>query len=93
MHINVTIWLLLLYLVGQAEAIRLAVARALLMHEPELKPTLRHAGLISHDARVVERKKPGQAKARKKYTWYVIFRCIYYYRFTNVYIMVYRVKR
>ncbi|KAI8054284.1 ribosomal protein S5 domain 2-type protein [Syncephalis plumigaleata] len=54
---------------GQAEAIRLAVARALLIHEPELKPTLRHAGLISHDARVVERKKPGQAKARKKYTW------------------------
>ncbi|RKP28062.1 ribosomal protein S9/S16-domain-containing protein [Syncephalis pseudoplumigaleata] len=54
---------------GQAEAIRLAVARALLIHEPDLKPALRHAGLISHDARVVERKKPGQAKARKKYTW------------------------
>ncbi|KAI9599123.1 ribosomal protein S5 domain 2-type protein [Syncephalis fuscata] len=54
---------------GQAEAIRLAVTRALLVHEPTLKPALRHAGLVSHDARVVERKKPGQPKARKKYTW------------------------
>ncbi|RKP09268.1 ribosomal protein S5 domain 2-type protein, partial [Thamnocephalis sphaerospora] len=54
---------------GQAEAMRLAVARALLVHHPEIKPVLRKAGLISHDARVVERKKPGQPKARKKYTW------------------------
>jgi len=54
---------------GQSEATRLALARALLLQEPELRDILRPMGLISHDWRTVERKKPGQAKARKKYTW------------------------
>ncbi|PYI10818.1 37S ribosomal protein S9 [Aspergillus sclerotiicarbonarius CBS 121057] len=54
---------------GQAEAITLAVARALLVHEPGLKPILRKAGVITVDARRVERKKPGHVKARKMPTW------------------------
>ncbi|RKP14596.1 mitochondrial ribosomal protein subunit S9 [Piptocephalis cylindrospora] len=54
---------------GQVEAVRLALARALTTQEYDLKATLRKAGLISHDWRTVERKKPGQPKARKKFTW------------------------
>ncbi|KAJ5902523.1 37S ribosomal protein S9 [Penicillium taxi] len=54
---------------GQAEAITLAIARALLLHEPGLKPVLRKAGAITVDARRVERKKPGHVKARKMPTW------------------------
>ncbi|CEO58316.1 Putative 37S ribosomal protein S9 [Penicillium brasilianum] len=54
---------------GQAEAITLAIGRALLLHEPALKPVLRKAGVISVDARRVERKKPGHVKARKMPTW------------------------
>ncbi|KAF9347183.1 37S ribosomal protein S9, mitochondrial [Mortierella sp. AD094] len=54
---------------GQAEAISLGVAKALLTHSPELKPTLRKAGCITRDMRVVERKKPGQYGARKKFQW------------------------
>ncbi|CAG8165074.1 unnamed protein product [Penicillium salamii] len=54
---------------GQAEAITLAVGRALLMHEPGLKPILRKAGTITVDPRRVERKKPGHVKARKMPTW------------------------
>ncbi|KAJ5752234.1 37S ribosomal protein S9 [Penicillium odoratum] len=54
---------------GQAEAITLAIARALLIHEPALKPILRKAGAITVDARRVERKKPGHVKARKMPTW------------------------
>lgn len=75
---------------GQAEAITLAVARALLLHEPGLKPSLRKgtlytifmsayleiitnnwftAGVITVDARRVERKKAGHVKARKMPTW------------------------
>ncbi|KKK14185.1 hypothetical protein P175DRAFT_0442514 [Aspergillus ochraceoroseus IBT 24754] len=54
---------------GQAEAITLALARALLVHEPALKPILRKAGVITVDARRVERKKPGHVKARKMPTW------------------------
>ncbi|PYH48233.1 mitochondrial 37S ribosomal protein uS9m [Aspergillus saccharolyticus JOP 1030-1] len=54
---------------GQAEAITLAVARALMVHEPALKPVLRRAGVITVDARRVERKKPGHVKARKMPTW------------------------
>ncbi|KAF7712689.1 Uncharacterized protein PECH_001664 [Penicillium ucsense] len=54
---------------GQAEAITLAIGRALMMHEPGLKPVLRKAGVISVDARRVERKKPGHVKARKMPTW------------------------
>ncbi|RHZ45768.1 mitochondrial 37S ribosomal protein uS9m [Aspergillus thermomutatus] len=54
---------------GQAEAITLALGRALLVHEPALKPILRKAGVITVDARRVERKKPGHVKARKMPTW------------------------
>ncbi|KAI8331356.1 ribosomal protein S5 domain 2-type protein [Chlamydoabsidia padenii] len=54
---------------GQAEAIKLGVGKALLVHDNELKPTLRKAGCITRDPRVVERKKEGQRKARAKYTW------------------------
>ncbi|SAL97368.1 hypothetical protein [Absidia glauca] len=54
---------------GQAEAIKLGVGKALLIHDAELKPTLRKAGCITRDPRVVERKKEGQRKARAKYTW------------------------
>ncbi|KAL4877708.1 ribosomal protein S5 domain 2-type protein [Aspergillus karnatakaensis] len=54
---------------GQAEAIALALGRALMIHEPALKPLLRKAGVITVDARRVERKKPGHVKARKMPTW------------------------
>ncbi|EMC92312.1 hypothetical protein BAUCODRAFT_38346 [Baudoinia panamericana UAMH 10762] len=54
---------------GQAEAITLAVAKALLAHEPDLKPALRRAGCVTRDPRRVERKKPGHLKARKMPTW------------------------
>ncbi len=52
---------------GQAEAIRLAVARALVKVNEENKPALKAQGFMTRDARVVERKKPGQPKARKKF--------------------------
>ncbi|KAF2197155.1 hypothetical protein GQ43DRAFT_444487 [Delitschia confertaspora ATCC 74209] len=54
---------------GQAEALTLAVAKALLVHEPALKPALRRAGCITRDPRKVERKKAGHVKARKMPTW------------------------
>ncbi|KAI8369289.1 ribosomal protein S9/S16-domain-containing protein [Radiomyces spectabilis] len=54
---------------GQAQAIKLGIGKALLIHNSELKPTLRKAGCITRDPRVVERKKEGQRKARAKYTW------------------------
>ncbi|KAF9180138.1 37S ribosomal protein S9, mitochondrial [Haplosporangium sp. Z 767] len=54
---------------GQAEAISLGIAKALMTHTPGLKPTLRKAGCITRDMRVVERKKPGQYGARKKFQW------------------------
>ncbi len=52
---------------GQAGAIRLAVARCLASLDEESRSTLKKAGLLTRDARVVERKKYGQAKARKKF--------------------------
>ncbi len=52
---------------GQAEAIRLAVSRALVKVDEENKPALKAEGFMTRDARVVERKKPGQPKARKKF--------------------------
>jgi small subunit ribosomal protein S9 len=52
---------------GQAEAIRLAVARALVKMNEENKPVLRANGLLTRDPRMVERKKPGQKKARKRF--------------------------
>ena len=53
-------------LTGQAEAVRLGIARALVKLNPENKISLRKEGLITRDPRMVERKKPGQRKARKK---------------------------
>jgi small subunit ribosomal protein S9 len=52
---------------GQAGAIRLGVARALVQLNEENKPTLRTAGLMTRDPRMVERKKYGQRKARKRF--------------------------
>jgi small subunit ribosomal protein S9 len=52
---------------GQAEALRLAIARALVKINPEDKPTLKAEGFMTRDAREVERKKPGQPKARKHF--------------------------
>ena len=52
---------------GQAEALRLAIARALVKDNAENKPALKAEGFMTRDARVVERKKPGQPKARKHF--------------------------
>ena len=52
---------------GQAEALRLAIARALIKINPVDKPALRAAGFVTRDPRVVERKKPGRPKARKRF--------------------------
>ena len=54
---------------GQAEAIRLAISRALCTLDADNRPALKAEGLLTRDARVVERKKPGQKKARKKFQW------------------------
>lgn len=50
---------------GQAGAIRLGIARALLKVDPEYRPTLRRLGLLTRDPRAKERKKPGLKRARK----------------------------
>lgn len=52
---------------GQAEAIRLGISRGLCDINAEWRPALKHAGLLMRDPRVVERKKPGQKKARKNF--------------------------
>ncbi len=52
---------------GQAEALRLGISRALLKVDPEYRATLKPLGVLTRDSRVVERKKPGQPKARKKF--------------------------
>ena len=52
---------------GQAEALRLAISKALIELNEELKPTLKAEGLTTRDPRMVERKKFGQKKARKKF--------------------------
>ena len=54
---------------GQAEAIRLAISRALCEMNPENRVSLKPEGMLTRDSRVVERKKPGQKKARKKFQW------------------------
>jgi len=54
-------------LTGQAEAIRLAISRALVEIDPENKEKLKIQSLLTRDSRMVERKKPGQKKARKKF--------------------------
>ncbi len=52
---------------GQAEALRLAISKALVEIDAELKAPLKKEGLMTRDPRMVERKKPGQKKARKKF--------------------------
>jgi len=52
---------------GQAEALRLAITRALIKLDPETKAALRAEGFVTRDPRVVERKKPGRPKARKRF--------------------------
>jgi len=52
---------------GQAEALRLAISRALVKINPEDKPALKAEGFMTRDSRIVERKKPGRPKARKKF--------------------------
>ena len=52
---------------GQSEAARLAIARALVKLNPEDKKALRAEGFMTRDSRSVERKKPGQPKARKRF--------------------------
>ena len=52
---------------GQAGAVRLAIARALVKLDESNKPKLRQLGLLTRDAREVERKKPGRAGARKRF--------------------------
>ena len=52
---------------GQARALRLAISRSLEKLNPELRAILKKAGMLTRDARVVERKKYGQPGARKKF--------------------------
>jgi small subunit ribosomal protein S9 len=52
---------------GQAEALRLGIARALVKLNADNKPVLKLNGFLTRDPREVERKKPGQPKARKKF--------------------------
>ncbi|MHB1688834.1 MAG: 30S ribosomal protein S9 [Ignavibacteriaceae bacterium] len=52
---------------GQAQAIRLGIARGLISHNPEFRPPLKAEGFLTRDPRMVERKKYGQAKARKRF--------------------------
>jgi len=54
---------------GQAGAVRLGIARALLKVDPDLRPILRKGGFLTRDARVKERKKPGLKRARKRPTY------------------------
>ena len=54
-------------LTGQSDALRMGLARAILQHDEELRPLLREKGMLTRDARQVERKKPGQPKARKRF--------------------------
>lgn len=54
---------------GQAGALRLGIARAIEAFEPSFKPVLKEKKLLTRDSRRVERKKPGQPKARKKRQW------------------------
>lgn len=52
---------------GQAEALRLAISRALVKVDPEFRKPLKDKGFLRRDPRMVERKKPGQPKARKRF--------------------------
>ncbi len=52
---------------GQAEATRMAIARALVEMNAEFRPALKKEGFLTRDSRMVERKKPGRKKARRKF--------------------------
>jgi small subunit ribosomal protein S9 len=52
---------------GQVGAIRLSIARAILKYDASLRPNLKKEGLLTRDSRMVERKKAGQPKARKRF--------------------------
>lgn len=54
---------------AQAQAVRHGVSKALQNFDPSHRPTLKACGLLTRDAREVERKKPGRAKARKSFAW------------------------
>lgn len=54
---------------GQAGAVRHGISRALENYDPELRPTLKKAGMLTRDARMVERKKIGKHKARRTKQW------------------------
>lgn len=55
--------------VGQAEAIRHGIAKALVTYNSELRPTLKRAGMLTRDSRIKERKKPGLKRARRSPQW------------------------
>lgn len=52
---------------GQAEALRLGITRALVLADEENKKALKQKGFVTRDSRIVERKKPGRPKARKRF--------------------------
>ena len=54
---------------GQTDAVQLGVARALLIMNPDLRPTMRKGGFLTRDPRIKERKKPGLKRARKAPTY------------------------
>ena len=54
-------------LTGQSDAVRMGLARALVQHDEELRGAMRERGMLTRDARQVERKKPGRPKARKRF--------------------------
>ena len=54
-------------LTGQSDALRMGLARAIVQHDEDLRPILRARGMLTRDARKVERKKPGRPKARKRF--------------------------
>jgi len=54
---------------GQAGAFRLGLSRALVLCDPESKPTLKKSSFLTRDSRMKERQKPGQKGARKKFQW------------------------
>jgi len=54
---------------GQAGAVRHGISRALVNYEPELKPILKKNGFMTRDSRMVERKKFGRAKARRRFQY------------------------
>jgi len=54
-------------LTGQSDAVRMGLSRALVAHDEELRGALREKGMLTRDARQVERKKPGRPKARKRF--------------------------